>query len=621
MQRTERTKQWSADGLRTLPVVLSVLLVVVAIVDLLIAAQPPFLRALEGVLRRFAAISGVSATWSSVTAAAISLAGLALAASLSLAFIRAFQQAPYVGLAPPLIGFAAWVMGSIPVALPLHVTPQIFAGFTAFLVFAGGGMLCATAFAHRLVGMCLLGTPLFVLTMSYLLSTDVEHFPFDQHAQLVFLMLLVATVGTTLIALVWPRGLTAIAGLESARLHELSEQARTHEARAAEAERRLASLQSDAEMVAAVIAEDDEDIDALRRKPGQGTLVWAGVAAVVGLFFAGVVFEYLPVRRELHAARDAHHRLAERESAKHTAQRTQWLEERTALERRLAEAELTLSRLPSAMIPSQTPLAEPQAPTAAHVQKPEPTAEHTHAAQPAAAAPPPAAAKASAAPAAKSPAPATTKSSANAASTTPANATSTAPAKANAASTAPASAPAPAASNAPAKSSANAPANANAASKSIAPAASTAPASAPAPAASNAPAPATTKAPSSTSTQARSIAGTTSPDAAPKAPEQPTTRRFPPFETLVPAPKPKLGASVVPARAKAPEPPPHMPPPPASALAPTPTPKAPAPTRTATPSSQKPPPSAAPAKKPAADSGPHDEFPVDLNSNDPLEGM
>jgi hypothetical protein len=342
MQRVQRFKHLPSDWLRALPFMLVLLVLVVASVDLLIAIQPPFLRSLDVVLRRYAAISGVRATWSSMTAAAISLACVALAASLLLTFIRSFQAAPYVGLAPPLIAFSAWVMARIPIALPLHVTPQIFAGFAAFLVFSGGAMLCAAVYRNKVLGAFLLTAPVFLLAISYALTrghADAARFPLDQHAQLLFLMLTMATIGTALIAIVWPRGLTASAAVGSTQLVELMERARASEERAAEAERRLATLQSDAIMVSTASAED-EDLNALQRKPGQRTLVWGSICLAVAVYFGGIYFGYVPVRRQLLAALEDRRHLAARESAKQTALRNQWAEERTALEQRLVAAEL-----------------------------------------------------------------------------------------------------------------------------------------------------------------------------------------------------------------------------------------------------------------------------------------
>ena len=126
------------EPLRSLPLVLTCLFVAVAAVDAVLALQPGLLSALRSHWQQ-ALPAGVS-PWATLSAAAVIVGGVSLAATLLAGFIRGVRAAPYLCLAPLWVGSCMLVIGRLPFLLPLPVPPPMFIASCA-LLFVGGGVL------------------------------------------------------------------------------------------------------------------------------------------------------------------------------------------------------------------------------------------------------------------------------------------------------------------------------------------------------------------------------------------------------------------------------------------------------------------------------------------------
>jgi hypothetical protein len=250
--RNDRTRHGPlAQTLRRLPLLLLCLFAVVAIVDILLVLRPGLVNSLG---ERFAPALTGSATpsWARLMAASVTLGALALTAALLAGFARGVRSAPYLWLAPTWAASCAFVVAHLQLPLPLPLTTPHYAAFAALLWVGGGALFRADSFAGNCVGAALLATPLVLLSMSYMLvhtGPEAAIYPFDFRARLLTLVVGLASVGTPLIAIAWPRErATTTARHEddrlSAQMLDLLERARDSEARAMDAERRLRQLET-----------------------------------------------------------------------------------------------------------------------------------------------------------------------------------------------------------------------------------------------------------------------------------------------------------------------------------------------------------------------------------------
>ena len=141
--RTERTKRFLLPGepLRLLPIVFMSLFAVMAAVDAMIALQPTVLRPLRDSFQHWVGAGWIAPSWASMFATGVAVAGIAIAASLLSAFVRGVQTAPYLWLAPIVVGSGAALMARMPVELPVPFSAPAFALLSAFAVLGGGALI------------------------------------------------------------------------------------------------------------------------------------------------------------------------------------------------------------------------------------------------------------------------------------------------------------------------------------------------------------------------------------------------------------------------------------------------------------------------------------------------
>jgi len=125
------------EQLRSLPVVLVSLFVVVAGVDVLLAVSPGLMLTLR---EYWATPTAGGSTASALTAAATIVGGVALATLTLGGFIRGVRSAPYLCLTPIWVCACMLAIARVQTPLPLPVPTSAFVAVSA-LLFVGSGVL------------------------------------------------------------------------------------------------------------------------------------------------------------------------------------------------------------------------------------------------------------------------------------------------------------------------------------------------------------------------------------------------------------------------------------------------------------------------------------------------
>jgi hypothetical protein len=370
--QTDRAKpDTELSSLRALPLLLLSLFAAVFVVDLLLAMQPALVRSLRDSWQGSLPARAFGAPWPTLLAASVSFAGIAAGAALLGRFVRIAQTAPYLALAPLLVGFCAVAIGGMSITLPLPLSAPVFACGSALLLIAGGTLFRSESFGGNLAGAFLLATPLALLGGAYLLvegNSSAAAQPFDQTAQRLMFVLGMASIGTPLIAFAAPRGLrrerpsAADSGEVGEQMVELLERARESEDRALAAERQLVLVGRSAAHTGPQLRVNDDELALLRPKTGAPVWIWAATGVVVALNAAAYFAGYQPLKEKLTATLGANQRLAEQHGAAVVALRADLEKQRAAFEQQLAEAQRPAADLAAvAGAPPAAALAEPGA--------------------------------------------------------------------------------------------------------------------------------------------------------------------------------------------------------------------------------------------------------------------
>lgn len=241
---TPRIKRFALPS--ELPLALASLVIVTAGVDLLIALRPAALSPLRDGLQRWV---NTGAGWPALFAASVAVLAAASAAAILAAFIRGVQRAPYVWLAPWLVGGCTVLMGSMPVKLPLPMSTPVFAGLSALLLIGGGEVFRPASLLRSCMGGLLLCSPFVMLTLGYAQSTPPTQF--GAQAQLFGAALAFAALVAILLSVTAQRMLADRSDASAherqtdqlrARIFELLERCNANEARAIRAEQQLTQL-------------------------------------------------------------------------------------------------------------------------------------------------------------------------------------------------------------------------------------------------------------------------------------------------------------------------------------------------------------------------------------------
>jgi hypothetical protein len=332
------------EPLRVLPLVLISLLVVVAAVDVLLVLQPALILSLRNGWQHALSTGGIPTTWASLVAAGVAVAGIAVAAAVLSTFIRGVQAAPYVILAPLLVGCCTLVIGRMQLDLPVPVSPPVFAAIGTLLLIGGGSLFRSSSFLANCAGALLAAAPLALLSAGYF-GIQGSHaaalHPFDRTAQMFAFVLAFASVGAPLLAIAcrrlrsaagnWAEGADELGG----QIVELRERAEASEARAAESERRLSQHGGRPMLHLAT----DEDAVAMMRPTSGPWLRWAGWICLAVCLTGAYAVGYAPLQRRLNTQIRLNKAQVEQQAQALTALRSRFDQQRRALEQQLAAAQ------------------------------------------------------------------------------------------------------------------------------------------------------------------------------------------------------------------------------------------------------------------------------------------
>jgi hypothetical protein len=356
------------EPLRSLPLVLTCLFVAVAAVDAVVALQPGWLSALRS--RWQQALPAGASPWATLSAAAVIIGGVAVAASILVGFIRGVRAAPYLSLAPLWVGSCMLVIGRLPFELPLPLPPPAFIASCA-LVFVGGGVLFERrALLWNALGVVLCLLPPGLLALGYGLAPGAA---FDGNAALLLLVVVLAAAGAPIIAIAGRVHGTRLGPITAEELDvhdmlaqqdalasqvtELAQRARDLEDRALRAERQLAVQPAWQPAVPRLALQADELTPALALRRSSSWYSW--IAPVLLAFAAAAAFAtyallYLPLQAELASQQQQNALQAEAQSDAIAAVRAGYERERQALELQLTAAKASLAEQTAAQ-----PTAEP----------------------------------------------------------------------------------------------------------------------------------------------------------------------------------------------------------------------------------------------------------------------
>lgn len=357
------------EPLRSLPIVLISLFVVVAGVDALLAIQPALLQSLR---EYWAAPTSGGTMSSALAAAAVIVGGVALSATTLAVFIRGVRSAPYLCITPVWVCACMLAIARVHTPLPLPVPTSAFVAISALLFVSSGVLFESTSRVSNLIGTAASLLPLTLLSIGYAFNTDAQA-SFGGDSFLMLFVLALAAAGAPAIAVACrANGARVLGGHAasvdtSAQMGELLERVRESEERAAHAERQLMATGS----IAPVTLSNgprlglDDDEFALSRSGGSGG--WLGWAAA-GLVLAGAIgwyaIGYAPLSSKLALAERASAKHAEQHAAALATLRADFERKRGDLEQQLAAAQPTAagSATAAAPQPSGTSSLAPKAP-------------------------------------------------------------------------------------------------------------------------------------------------------------------------------------------------------------------------------------------------------------------
>jgi hypothetical protein len=359
-----------------LPLILISLFLVMAAVDGLLVLQPRALQPLRASWQSWAGAGWIPASWASLFATSVAVACCAVSAAVLATFIRAVQTAPYMWLAPLVVGVCCALIGGSVSALPIPIPPGLFAVISTLMLLGGGALVYYDSLAQRCAGALLLVAPIGLLVADAAQpgasSSAIHALP------RVVALLAVAAVAALLLSLANRRVHAPDRSPEQMgeRLLELLERAKAGEARAELAERELAGAQvHDGNPAHSMLrlASDEQALELLRPSTLANVLPWAAVGCALVAIAGGYFIGYAPLKQRMTALQ---HRMEAREAeqgAEIHALRASFADERAALERQLAQAKAPTQ-------PAAEPATGPARATAA--QALEPAKEAAPAAQP-----------------------------------------------------------------------------------------------------------------------------------------------------------------------------------------------------------------------------------------------
>src|SRR5262245_20450421 len=329
-----RRSFFPAEPLRLLPIVFMSLLAVVLAVDAMIGLQPAVLAPLRDGFQHWVGAGWVAPSWASVFATGVAVAGIAIAASVLSVAIRGVQAAPFVWLAPIVVGSGAALMARLPAQLPVPFSAPGFTLLAAGALLGGGALLRGDSFSLRFTAAFVLALPLILLAIGYSQGAT-------SHGATEYLLVLVLT--TVVIAVLGYATRERAPGDsegQGEQLVELLERARTAEARATFAEQQLASAGYGSFAVQSPqLSSDDEDLARMRGGGSGRGLLWAAIVFLTGSLAAGYVAGYVPLQNRLDAQRRTGQAKDERNARATIALRSRFDKERSALQEQLRAAQ------------------------------------------------------------------------------------------------------------------------------------------------------------------------------------------------------------------------------------------------------------------------------------------
>ncbi len=269
-------------------------------------------------------------------------------------FARGVQTAPFVWLAPVLVGFSSLVIGRMSLTLPLPISLEAYAVVSALMLLGGGALVQEKRALPTFTGTLLITLPVALLAIAYAArggagSGDAAA-TLGNEARVLFFVLSATTVGVALIALLTPAPAQLAHDAQRAREHEqrlahAREQVRLSEGRAKLAERTALAAQASLltqgrELEAALAMQDEAAVLTGRRR---GLFVGVALAVIsfgsVAALFAGYSLWHKPLQAKVEAQSVA---LAEQEAKlrdEHTRAQVSWSEERGRMAQELQSAQ------------------------------------------------------------------------------------------------------------------------------------------------------------------------------------------------------------------------------------------------------------------------------------------
>jgi hypothetical protein len=350
------------EQLRSLPVILVSLFVVVAGVDVLLALAPGLLVTLR---EWWATPSSGSTTSSALAAATTIVGGVALAAVALAAFIRGVRSAPYLCITPVWVCACMLAIARVQTPLPLPVPTSAFVAISALLFVGSGVLFESTSRLSNLIGTAASILPLTLLSIGYAFNTTAQA-SFGGDSLLMLFVLALAAAGAPAIAIACrANGARVLGGpaaaLDPVQVAELLERLRETEERAAHAERQLMTSAPVMAGAAPRLALGDDELALARSSGGASWIGWAAAAVVFVIAGAGYALGYAPLKSELETAQ-ANAKQAEDSATKLMVLQRDSQRKQHELEQRLATAAAAAPAQPDA----QPPAANSPAPKGSH---------------------------------------------------------------------------------------------------------------------------------------------------------------------------------------------------------------------------------------------------------------
>ncbi|MET0389036.1 MAG: hypothetical protein ABW321_23885 [Polyangiales bacterium] len=234
----------SPDLVRSLPIMLVALSIVVGAVDLLLALQPVLLDEWSHGFQRVVTAHPMLAPAADVLAAALAAALIVIASAVGIAYASAVRAAPQLTVAP--VWIAVCMLSAAPIQAPfaLPLGTSVFMSASALLFVGAASLLRASGRTSDVLGWVLLATPLLVFGVSYVYGTS-QSGRYSSDVLLLSAALVLSAGGAVASAFARPRPPSEpdIPGLEGidvvAELSTQVERAERSEARVAELERLL----------------------------------------------------------------------------------------------------------------------------------------------------------------------------------------------------------------------------------------------------------------------------------------------------------------------------------------------------------------------------------------------